>query len=135
MQKSLYAIAGLGIAGCVTLTMMLGHVLEVREQTPRSMYETELETELGAALVEPAVVRELDYGGRTHLHAHLVVAHGTAKDVVAARAGARLWDASDRGGRGVVEVVLYVDDEQDDGARLVVQVPHKDGAAPPKPPR
>ncbi len=127
VQKSLYAIAGLGLGGCVVLMLMLDRTLKVVERPQRSPYEVELEAEFGAGLVRPPEVRELEYGGGTHLHAHLVVVDGLRKEVVVERAGARLWQLSERGGRDTVEVVIYVDGVAD-GPQFVRRVPRGRGA-------
>lgn len=126
VQKSLYAIAGLGLAGCITLLLMLDHTVANLERKPGSLFETELAAEFGAQLAKPAKVKELHCAGRAHLHVHLVVATGQPREAIADRAGARLWQAVARGGRDVVEIVIYVDDDVG-GARLVRQVAPRRG--------
>jgi len=133
VQKSLYAIAGLGLAGCLVLMLMLDRTLKVVDRPQRSEYETALDAEFDAGLAKPAKVKELDYGGGKHLHAHLVVVAGQRQDAVADRAGALLWELSERGNRGTVEVVLYVDDVA--GNPQLVRVVSRGRAAlrPPRP--
>ena len=57
MSKSIYAVAGIGLLGCVALSMMMQHLLKVQNDDSTSPLAREMREMLGDYLVGRVEVR------------------------------------------------------------------------------
>ena len=111
MSKSLLAIGALGAAACLVMSLMMQHLLEVKQQRDKSPLELELEARFEGRLVGPVkVVTEQD-AGKTRLRVQLSVLAGLRKDRVAEAVGTQTWDLVQGTAVRPHEVVVEVGDE------------------------
>jgi hypothetical protein len=126
VRKSIYVLAGLGLAGAIALSAMLRQVLETQQgrqaaTPPYGPYAAAVQEVLRGRLVgSPRVQRRVGADG-AELHAAVRAAAGNRAANVAALAGAALWQAADAAGVTVVRVAVEV--AIDGGATLHCEVP------------
>jgi hypothetical protein len=122
MPKSLYAIAGMGLAGCVLLSLMMQQALKSRGETQSLAVAAELEDLFRGQLAGPVEAQVLARDGRHTLRLRLKVARGVAKQGLAMSAGGVAWSRALEGGRMPDAVVVQVTDDGS-GAMEEFQVP------------
>ena len=112
VPKSIYAIAGLGIAACVMLSLMMKNLVEVQQQRASPQLQQLLEEKFGAQLAAPARLREESVNGRLRLVASACVTAGLAKDRFAEAVGSTIWEQVSSLDMKTKEVEVVVSDER-----------------------
>lgn len=123
MTKSLYVIGGLGLGACLVLSMMMQHLLEVKNERDRPAVVIEVEQILGGRLVGPATLVQKDREGRT-LEMRLKVLAGLDKEKLARTAGNLVWlrrGSSD----ALQQLTVVVQDEDGSEERFEIDCPFR----------
>lgn len=140
VRKSIYVLAGLGLAGAIALSAMLRQALEARQTAPPTPYVAAIEQALRGRLQAPPRVRVRAGAEGRELSAALVATAGQRAANVAAVAGAALWQAADAARATVVLVAVEVAVDGGETLRCevprgAVVLPRKSAAAPPSAPQ
>ncbi len=122
MRKSIFVIGGLGLGGCLALSLGLRELLAVQQERQRSPLASLLEGHFSRRLVGRVHVQWVDANGRQQLEARLAVFSGLRKEPIAEAAGELLWLNAANHGRRPDSVVVRVEDD-DGGVPFVMDVP------------
>jgi len=111
VAKSVIAVAGIGLAACLGLSVAMQRLLAIRQQQSRSLLEQEIEAQLEGRLVGPVrVTREPMPAGFQALVRMRALA-GLQKERLAVAAGATVWRHALRERELPCEVAVAVADE------------------------
>ena len=132
VPKSIYAIAGLGIVGCVMLSLMMKNLVQIQQHRPASPQLLQLlEAKFAAQLVTPLQLREESANGRVRLVASACVTAGLKKDRFAETVGSTIWQQVSGPETKTTEVEVLVSDER--GGTAVSFVFPRPSVTPPPP--
>ncbi|HKB37091.1 MAG TPA: hypothetical protein VKD72_11600 [Gemmataceae bacterium] len=134
MPKSIYAIAGLGIAGCIMLSLMMKNLVHMQQHRSASpQLQQQLEAKFGAQLVTPLQLHEEAVNGRVRLVASACVTAGLKKDRFAETVAAAIWQQLSSSDPKTKEVEVVVNDER--GGTAVTFVFDRPATPPPPAPK
>lgn len=91
VSKSVYIVGGIGIVGCIALSLMMQHLLKVQGDRARPALAIEIEQDLADCLHGNVDVSTLDVDGERTLCVRLPVKKGLAADRLARAASDLLW--------------------------------------------
>jgi len=132
VPKSIYAIAGLGIAGCIMLSLMMKNLVQMQQHRSASpQLQQLLEAKFAAQLVTPLQLREETLNGRVRIVAAACVTAGLKKDRFAETLGATIWQQVSGSDTKTQEVEVLVGDER--GGTAVSFVFPRPTVTPPPP--
>jgi hypothetical protein len=135
VPKSIYAIAGLGIAGCVMLSLMMKNLVQMQPHRPASpQLQQLLEAKFAAQLVTPLQLREESVSGRVRLVASACVTAGLKKDRFAEEVASTIWQQLTSADTKTKEIEVVVSDERG-GTAVSFVFPRPSVPAPPPPPK
>ena len=133
VNKSILAVAGIGIAGCVLLSILMKQVVALDAEQRQLPFLPALEAKFGPRLGHPIKVREQDQAGIVRLHVSARVRDGIDGAQLAREIGADLWLHAVRAGSKATEAVVALRRE-DGGELLTLVLPRNPAAsATPKP--
>lgn len=87
MSKSVYAIGGMGIAGCLMLSFMMQHLLKVKQDRAQSPVALELQELFTGRLDGPVQVHTQQEGGELTMRVRMTIRDGDPKQIVRGAAG------------------------------------------------
>lgn len=91
MSKSVYIVGGIGIVGCIALSLMMQHLLKVQGERARPALALEIEQELADCLRGNVEVSTIEVDGESTLCVRLPIKKGLASDRLARAASDLLW--------------------------------------------
>lgn len=133
MNKSLLAVAGIGIAGCVLLSILMKQVVALDAEQRQLPFLPALEAKFGPRLGHPIKVREQDEAGIVRLHVSARVRDGVDGAQLAREIGADLWLHAVRAGSKATEAVVALRREDGDELLTLVLPRSQAATATPKP--
>lgn len=134
VPKSIYAIAGLGIAGCIMLSLMMKNLVQMQQHRSASpQLQQLLEAKFGAQLVTPLQLHEESVNGRVRLMASACVTAALKKDRFAETVASTIWQQLSSADTKTKEVEVVVSDER--GGTAVTFVFDRPSAPPPPSPK
>jgi hypothetical protein len=133
VPKSIYAIAGLGIAGCIMLGLMMKNLVQMQQHRSASpQLQQLLEVKFGPQLVTPLQLHEEAANGQVRLVASACVTAGLKKERFAETVASTIWEQLTSSDTKTKEVEVSVSDER--GGTAVTFVFDRPSAPPPTPP-
>lgn len=94
MTKSIYVVAGIGLFGCVALSFLMQHLLEVQGERSRSPVAIELQEMLADNLRGPVEVSTHEVDGERTMVVRMPAREGVPLDLFAKSATDLLWRRS-----------------------------------------
>jgi hypothetical protein len=91
VSKSIYAVGGIGAAGCLLLMFMMQHLVQVRQDQSSSPIAKELQEAFGNYLTGPVRVQAANQGGAATLTVRMVAKPGVQREKLVASADSLLW--------------------------------------------
>ncbi len=91
MSKSIYAVGGIGAAGCLLLMFMMQHLVQVRQDQSSSPIARELQEAFGNYLTGPVRVQTNAQAGAATMTIRMVAKPGVQREKLVASADTLLW--------------------------------------------